>query len=116
MGLLYDPFVFQFWQRIWFEALQRTLMFHALQRADLNPNPLDAVSSRSAKLRRYRTFPSDYVAARNVDVWVPPEYEEDRNRRFPVIYMHDGQNLFDPKSSFIGIDWGIDEAMRDLVG
>src|SRR5437764_14297436 len=29
--------------------------------------------------------------------------------------MHDGQNLFDPQCSFIGVDWGIDEAMRDLI-
>ena len=66
-------------------------------------------------LRRYREFPSDHVAARNVDVWVPPEYEEASSRRFPVIYMHDGQNLFDPQSSFIGVDWGIDETMRELT-
>lgn len=30
--------------------------------------------------------------------------------------MHDGQNLFDPKLSFIGVDWGVDETMTRLIG
>src|SRR5437667_5477395 len=82
----------------------------------MKPDPPDAMTASFGMLRRYRGFPSDYVAPRNVDVWIPPEYEESRSsRRFPVIYMHDGQNLFDPQSSFIGVDWGIDEAMRDLT-
>jgi predicted alpha/beta superfamily hydrolase len=115
MNPLFDPFVFQFWQRVWFEALRRMPIFEAFQRASMTPDPLDAVTARFGVLRRYREFPSDYVAARNIDVWIPPEYEEPSSRRFPVIYMHDGQNLFDPQSSFIGVDWGIDEAMRDLT-
>jgi hypothetical protein len=40
----------------------------------MTPDPLDAMIARFGVLRRYREFPSDYVAARNVDVWVPPEY------------------------------------------
>lgn len=113
MNPLFDAFVF--WQRVWFEALRHMPIFEAFQRARITPDPLDAVTARFGVLQRYREFPSDYVAARNVDVWVPPEYEEASSRRFPVIYMHDGQNLFDPQSSFIGVDWGIDEAMRDLI-
>jgi len=35
--------------------------------------------------------------------------------RCPVIYMHDGQNLFYPEESFIGVDWGIDKAVRGLI-
>jgi predicted alpha/beta superfamily hydrolase len=63
----------------------------------------------------HRGFVSDHVAPRHVDVWLPPNYHDSPSLRFPVIYMHDGQNLFDPKTSFIGVDWGIDEAMRDLT-
>ena len=36
-------------------------------------------------------------------------------RRYPVLYMHDGQNLFDPALSYIGVDWGVDEAMTRLT-
>jgi enterochelin esterase-like enzyme len=48
---------------------------------------------------------------RHVAIWLPPGYDQDPARRYPVIYMHDGQNLFDPRISGGGIDWGIDEAM-----
>lgn len=56
---------------------------------------------------------SSYVMPRRVDVWCPP-LNEAAATRYPVIYMHDGQNLFDPASSFIGVDWGIGEAMTRL--
>jgi adenylate cyclase len=55
------------------------------------------------------------LAPRPVDVWLPPHYQDTPSRRFPVLYMHDGQNLFDPQTSFLGVDWGIDEAMRGLT-
>jgi predicted alpha/beta superfamily hydrolase len=55
------------------------------------------------------------VAPRRIDVWLPPGYETDADRRYPVLYMHDGQNLFDPKTSYGGVDWGVDEAMTRLI-
>jgi predicted alpha/beta superfamily hydrolase len=67
-------------------------------------------------LLRHEQFPSRFVAARNVDVWLPPGYALDKRRRFPVVYMHDGQNLFDPKTAYAGVDWGVDEALTRLVG
>jgi pimeloyl-ACP methyl ester carboxylesterase len=48
---------------------------------------------------------------RHVGIWLPPGYDDDSDTRYKVIYMHDGQNLFDPRLSFAGIDWGVDEAM-----
>src|ERR1044071_1318710 len=65
-------------------------------------------------LLRHEQFPSRFVAARNVDVWLPPGYGRNRRARFPVVYMHDGQNLFDPQTSYIGLDWGVDEALTKL--
>jgi len=65
---------------------------------------------------RHENYPSQWVDHRHVDVWLPPGYEEDPETRYPVVYMHDGQNLFDPKLSYIGVDWGIDETMTRLVG
>ena len=66
-------------------------------------------------LVRHENFASRHVDPRNVDVWLPPGYEQDKSQRFPVIYMHDGQNLFDPALSYIGVDWGIDEAMTRMI-
>ncbi len=40
----------------------------------------------------FENFYSKYVAFRNVDVWFPPGYEH-RDDRYPVLYMHDGQNI-----------------------
>lgn len=66
-------------------------------------------------LRSHKSVSSKFVGARRVDVWLPPGYEKDPSRRFPVLYMHDGQNLFDPALSYIGVDWGMDEAMTRLA-
>jgi predicted alpha/beta superfamily hydrolase len=51
---------------------------------------------------------------RDVYVWLPPEYETSE-RRYPVIYMHDGQNLFDQHLSYSG-EWQVDETMTALSG
>lgn len=64
---------------------------------------------------RYADFPSKITDARNVDVWLPPDYAAETDKKYPVIYMHDGQNLFDPRQSFSKIDWGIDETMTRLI-
>jgi len=61
------------------------------------------------------TFTSDLVTPREIEVWLPPSYETAQDRRYPVLYMHDGQNLFDPtQSKYAGWDWGVDEALTAL--
>lgn len=62
---------------------------------------------------RYEKFPSKLVDARNIDVWLPSDYSA--KKKYAVLYMHDGQNLFDPKESYGGVDWGIDETMTRLL-
>lgn len=52
---------------------------------------------------------------RHVEIWLPPGYDDDRSTRYPVLYMHDGQNLFDPRIANTGVDWGVDEAVGRLV-
>ncbi|MGI8641874.1 MAG: alpha/beta hydrolase [Pyrinomonadaceae bacterium] len=64
---------------------------------------------------RYDNFPSKITDARNIDVWLPPGYDENKSEKYPVIYMHDGQNLFDPKISQSKIDWGIDKTLERLI-
>jgi enterochelin esterase-like enzyme len=65
-------------------------------------------------LERHAEFPSQHVPARNVDVWLPPDYPAP-GVRYPVIYMHDGQNLFQPETAYGGVDWGVDEALAALI-
>jgi predicted alpha/beta superfamily hydrolase len=64
---------------------------------------------------RYPSMSSQHVAARNVDIWLPPGYDREPGKRYPVLYMHDGQNLFDPATSYGGVDWGIDETMTQMI-
>jgi predicted alpha/beta superfamily hydrolase len=53
---------------------------------------------------------------RDVWVWTPPGYHIDEEDRYPVIYMHDGQNLFDPEKSYTHVTWGVAEAITKLSG
>lgn len=64
---------------------------------------------------RYPDFPSSKVAPRDVFVWLPPSYSSHPDRRYPVLYMQDGQCLFDPTASLSHAEWGIDEAMTRLI-
>jgi predicted alpha/beta superfamily hydrolase len=65
-------------------------------------------------INHFENFKSEFVDARNVDVWLPEGYAESEGKAFPVIYMNDGQNLFDPTNSYGGQEWGIDEAISKL--
>jgi predicted alpha/beta superfamily hydrolase len=65
-------------------------------------------------LERFENFYSKHVAFRNVDVWLPPDYDES-DRRHAVLYMHDGQNLFDDSVSYGSNSWGIGQAMTRLL-
>ncbi|MCX6133693.1 MAG: alpha/beta hydrolase-fold protein [Ignavibacteriales bacterium] len=53
--------------------------------------------------------------ARDILVWLPPSYRREPVKRYPVLYMHDGQNVFDPATSFIGFDWRADEVADSLI-
>jgi predicted alpha/beta superfamily hydrolase len=79
-----------------------------------DPQPVTGPGVTGSVLR-YAAMPSTHVAARNVDVWLPPGYGNDATQRYPVIYMHDGQNLFDPATSYGGVDWAVDEVMTELI-
>lgn len=52
---------------------------------------------------------------RHVEIWLPPGYDDDPDARYPVLYMSDGQNLFDPRIANTGVDWGVDESVVRLV-
>lgn len=60
-------------------------------------------------------FNSKYVLPRDIIVWLPPSYDSLNSKRYPVLYMHDGQNIIDPKTSAFGVDWGMDETADSLI-
>ncbi|MFY0607094.1 MAG: alpha/beta hydrolase [Cyclobacteriaceae bacterium] len=67
----------------------------------------------SGSLDRIANFPSQYVTERNVDVWLPDGY--DSTAAYPVLYMHDGNMLFDSTTTWNGQEWGMDEALGQLI-
>lgn len=60
-------------------------------------------------LIKHEQFPSRYLRnQRDLIVYLPPGYDQQPQRSFPVLYLHDGQNLFDGATSFIpGMDWHV---------
>ncbi len=53
--------------------------------------------------------------SRALRVYLPPSYNENTAKRYPVLYMHDAQNLFDAKTAAFGVEWGIDETVNRLI-
>lgn len=59
-------------------------------------------------------IPSQNITPRRIAVWLPDGYEQGDDR-YAVIYMHDGQNLFDAATTSYGHEWGVDEVVTDLM-
>lgn len=69
--------------------------------------------SRAGTIERLDPLPGGPLAPRAVQVWLPPNYERDTARRYPVLYLHDGQNVFDAAAA--GAEWQVDETAQHLV-
>ena len=67
----------------------------------------------AGKLWRYPDFPSTFIKPRNVDVWLPPGYSPDS--LYPVLYMHDGQMLFDSNTTWNKQEWRVDENLTEAI-
>jgi predicted alpha/beta superfamily hydrolase len=66
------------------------------------------------RIRLHPRFPSRYLSTpRDIVVYLPPGYEE--GSRCSVVYLQDGQNLFDPATAFAGQDWGADITADSLI-
>ena len=73
-------------------------------------------SSAVGDLRLHELHSRIYGNTRMLRVWLPPGYEERENvQRYPVLYLNDGQNLFDRATAFAGIEWQVDETADRLI-
>jgi predicted alpha/beta superfamily hydrolase len=76
---------------------------------DVSPHFLE---SNGEVVELIATFHSDLLDnTRTVWAYLPPGYDENTAATYPVVYMHDGQNLFDASSAFGGVEWRVDETM-----
>jgi len=57
----------------------------------------------------------DGLLPRDIIILLPPSYEKNPHKRYPVLYMHDGQNIADPNTSAFGQDWRVDEVCDSLI-
>lgn len=69
----------------------------------------------TGKVNYHKNFVLDGLKPRDIFIWLPPDYELNNSKRYPVFYMHDGQNLVDPRTSNTFIDWQIDETADSLI-
>ena len=70
----------------------------------------------TGNIKRHRAFRSRILGnRRDVLVYLPPGYRRFSSRRYPVLYLHDGQNVFDAATSFAGVEWGVDETTQRLI-
>jgi enterochelin esterase-like enzyme len=67
----------------------------------------------SGRIIRTENFSSKHVPARNVDVWLPDNYTA--SKKYAVLYMHDGQMLFDSSITWNKQEWGVDETLNQLM-
>ena len=84
----------------------------------LNNNKIEFIELKEAelfagKLFRVDSFPSDYIVPRPVDVWLPENYS--KSKKYSVLYMHDGQNLFDSTTTWNKQEWKIDDWASRLM-
>jgi len=71
-----------------------------------------ALRVSSGKIIQIDDFPSAFIDARTLAVWLPDGYSKKVKR--PVLFMHDGQMLFDASKTWNGQEWGVDEVLTEL--
>lgn len=73
--------------------------------------------SATGDLRLHEFHSRTFHNTRFLRVWLPPGYDDPENagRRYPVLYLNDGQNLFETSTSFAGVEWGADETADRLI-
>lgn len=74
----------------------------------------DLLASGQFELWTKAYNPNANLEPRDIYVYLPPKYQES-NKSYPVIYMHDGQNLFDPTRAFLGQTWKAQSTLNYLI-
>lgn len=92
----------------------------SLDTEHLLPHPLPTCPLKAAgcqgQLKVHQWTSRSLHRRRTVVVYLPPGYESETARRYPTLYVQDGQNLFDPATSAFGVDWAMGQAIeRELA-
>ena len=76
----------------------------------------DDAPAISGNLRLHELHSRIFRNTRVVRVWLPPDYDHSGGTRYPVLYLNDGQNLFEPETAFAGVDWRVGATAERLIG
>jgi predicted alpha/beta superfamily hydrolase len=76
----------------------------------------ETINTRIAGTVKYHKKMTDgHLRERDVIVWLPESYDANPEKHYPVLYIHDGQNVFDPMTSYTGVEWQADETASRLI-
>lgn len=90
-----------------------SLIIGLLHLLSCNSAVSDSSKKRSSQIERFDSFPSRFIDARTIEVWLPSSYEN--GLEHSVLYMHDGQMLFDEATTWNGQSWDVDETIDSLI-
>lgn len=76
-------------------------------------NKVSNINLFGGELMRIENFPSKFIQPRNVDIWLPDNYE--KTKKYAVLYMQDGQMLFDSTTTWNKQEWKVDEIASLLM-
>lgn len=94
------------------DAERATLELTVASWRDLPPGP-----PAPSRIEFIHGVSSSYLGpSRDVIIYLPPGYDSAPSARYPVLYMHDGQNLMDPTTSAFGVAWEVDDTATRLIG
>jgi predicted alpha/beta superfamily hydrolase len=94
-------------------TIRSILLVFALLLCACNEPEKTSTSTKNVQVLPYQFIMPDLDRQRIIRLYLPPSYQNS-DKRFPVIYMHDGQNLFDDMTAFAG-EWGVDESLNQLA-
>ena len=77
---------------------------------------MELIHTLTGNIQQHPGFESRLLRnRRDVSVYLPRGYARASKCRYPVFYMHDGQNVFDAATAFAGVEWGVDEIAQRLT-
>jgi predicted alpha/beta superfamily hydrolase len=95
--------------------LSVSLMIQLIRRKLKVGDSAQTAAGVSGNLRLHELRSRIFRNTRLVRVWLPPDYDAACATRYPVLYLNDGQNLFDPATAFAGVDWRAGESAARLI-
>lgn len=80
-----------------------------------DPNSINITGQITGAVEYLRDMKTEGLEPRDIVIWLPPSYNFEPEKRYPVLYMHDGQNIIDPLTASFQVDWQLDETADSLI-